>query len=120
MGYGGQPPIIFRWGLAPDSHGRSPHWSAPDLRLAAAIATPLARSRLCAVVATLSALRLSNCIPELKRQSPKLLTQQMTPRDPKAPLLDFASPYDWRAQERGAVVAPGRPASAALGLHQPS
>jgi hypothetical protein len=42
---GGQSPIIFRWVLAPGSHGRSPHWSAPDLRLAAATATPLARSR---------------------------------------------------------------------------
>ena len=42
---GGQSPITFRWVLAPDSHGRSPHWSPPALRLAAAIAAPLPRSR---------------------------------------------------------------------------
>jgi hypothetical protein len=40
-----QGPIVFRWVLAPDSHGKSPHCSPPVLRLAAAIATPLARSR---------------------------------------------------------------------------
>jgi len=42
---GDQGPIVFRWFLAPDSHGKSPHWSPPVLRLAAAIAAPLARSR---------------------------------------------------------------------------
>jgi hypothetical protein len=42
---GAQRPIVFRWVLAPDSHGKSPHWSPPVLRLAAAVATPLARSR---------------------------------------------------------------------------
>jgi hypothetical protein len=43
--YGGQPPINFRPFLAPEPHGKPPHWSPPVLRLAADAATPLARSR---------------------------------------------------------------------------
>ena len=45
VNYGGQAPIIFRPFLAPNAHRKPRHCSTPVLRLAADLATPLARGR---------------------------------------------------------------------------
>jgi hypothetical protein len=45
VNYGGQAPIIFRPFLAPNAHREPRHCSTPVLRLAADLATPLARGR---------------------------------------------------------------------------
>jgi hypothetical protein len=45
VNYGGQPPIIFRPFLAPNAHRKPRRCSPPVLRLAADLATPLARGR---------------------------------------------------------------------------
>jgi hypothetical protein len=45
VNYGAPCPIIFRPFLAPNAHRKPRHCSPPVLRLAADLATPLARSR---------------------------------------------------------------------------
>ena len=47
VNYGGQAPIISRPFLAPNAHRKPRHCSTPVLRLAADLATPLARGRSC-------------------------------------------------------------------------